>query len=144
MARYLKFDKKNLNQAVNDSLKRLNTDYIDLYQLHWPERNVPVFGQLDFKHDLKDNKWTPIEEVLENLDNIVKSGKIRYIGLSNETAWGITKFLHCSEKKKLSKPVSVQNGYNLINRTYDISNSEISIREGIRLNSPFVISRRSS
>ena len=129
----LKFDKKNLNQAVNDSLKRLNTDYIDLYQLHWPERNAPVFGQLDFKHDLKDNKWTPIEEVLENLDNIVKSGKIRYIGLSNETAWGITKFLHCSEKKKLSKPVSVQNGYNLINRTYDISNSEISIREGIGL-----------
>ncbi len=129
----LKFDKKNLKKAVNDSLRRLNTDYIDLYQLHWPERNVPVFGQLDFKHDLKDNNWTPIEEVLENLNNLIKSGKIRYIGLSNETAWGITKFLNCSEKKNFLKPITIQNGYNLINRTYDISNAEISIREGISL-----------
>ncbi len=129
----LKFDKKNLNKAVEDSLKRLKTDYIDLYQLHWPERNVPVFGQLDFQYDLKDNKWTPIEEVLENLDNLVKSGKIRYIGLSNETAWGITKFLNCSETNKFSKPISTQNGYNLVNRTYEISNSEISMREKLSL-----------
>ena len=62
----LKFDNKNFEIAIDDSLKRLKTDFIDLYQLHWPERNVPIFGQLDFKYDLKDNKWTPIEEVLEN------------------------------------------------------------------------------
>jgi aryl-alcohol dehydrogenase-like predicted oxidoreductase len=129
----LKFDKKNINKAVNDSLKRLNTDYIDVYQLHWPERNVPVFGQLEYKYDSKDNNWTPIPEVLENLNDIIRQGKVRYIGLSNETSWGISKFLSCSEKGNLSKPISTQNGYNLINRTYDISNSEISMREKFSL-----------
>lgn len=125
----LKFDKKNLVQGVNDSLKRLKTDYIDLYQLHWPERNVPVFGQLDYQHNFRENKWTPLEEVLENLDNLVKAGKIRQIGLSNETPWGMLKFLNYSEKYKLIKPISIQNGYNLVNRTFDIANAEVSIRE---------------
>ena len=136
--KYLKFDKKNLYQAVNDSLKRLKTDYIDLYQLHWPERNIPLFGQLDFKYDSKDKKWTPIDEVLENLKVLVKSGKIRYIGLSNETAWGLSKYLYISEKKSLPRPVTIQNGYNLINRTFDIANSEISMREncGLLAHSP--------
>ncbi len=136
--KYLKFDKKNLFQAVNDSLKRLKTDYIDLYQLHWPERNVPLFGQLDFKHDSKENKWTPIDEVLENLNALIKSGKIRYIGLSNETAWGLSKFLNTSENNNLPRPVTIQNGYNLINRTFDIANSEICIREncGLLAHSP--------
>mgnify|MGYP001295001688 CR=1 FL=1 len=134
----LKFDKKNMNQAVNDSLKRLKTDYIDLYQLHWPERNVPVIGQLDFKYDPSDVHWTPIQEVLENLNNLVKSGKIRYVGLSNETPWGITKFLFTAVKKKLPRPMSVQNGYNLVSRIFDIANSEISIREkcGLLAHSP--------
>ncbi len=76
----LRFDKNNLNEAINASLKRLKTDYIDLYQLHWPERNVAVFGQLDFKHDPNDNDWTPIEEVLQNLNDLVRLGKIRHIG----------------------------------------------------------------
>ena len=131
--KYLKFDKKNIYQAVNDSLKRLKTDYIDLYQLHWPERNVPLFGQLDFDHKLDKKKWTPIEEVLQNLDNLVKMGKIRFIGLSNETAWGVMKYLNCSRNLNLTKPISIQNGYNLLNRTFDIANSEVSIRENCDL-----------
>lgn len=130
---YLKFDKKNLNEAVDHSLKRLQTDYIDLFQLHWPERRVPIFGQLDFEYNKNDNLWTPIDEVLENLNNIIKSGKIRYIGLSNETPWGILQFLKLSETKKLPRAVSVQNGYNLLNRIYDIANSEVSMRENCGL-----------
>ena len=125
----LKFDKKNFNEAINDSLKRLQTDYIDLYQLHWPERNVAVFGQLDFEYDESDIDWTPIQEVLENLNELVKSGKIRHFGLSNETPWGIIKFLQTAKENKLPEIVSVQNGYNLVNRVFDIANSEVSIRE---------------
>jgi aryl-alcohol dehydrogenase-like predicted oxidoreductase len=127
------FDKKNLIEAVNASLKRLKTDYIDLYQLHWPERNVAVFGQLDFKYDPFDNNWTPIDEVLENLNNLVNLGKIRFIGLSNETPWGILNFLKIAEKKKLPRVMSIQNGYNLLNRIFDIANSEVSIRENCGL-----------
>ncbi len=129
----LRFDRKNFELAVEASLKRLKVDYIDLYQLHWPERAVPVFGQLDYTHDPSDKNWTPLLEVLENLENLKKQGKIRHYGLSNETAWGIMKFLAIAEKYNLSKPISVQNGYNLINRVFDISNSEVSIRENCGL-----------
>jgi len=125
----LRFDKENLNEAVNGSLKRLQTDYIDLYQLHWPERNVPVGGQLDFRYDPSDTKWTPIEEVLENLDLLVKSGKIRYVGLCNETPWGVMNFLKTAKEKKLPRMMSIQNGYSLVNRVFDIANSEVSMRE---------------
>ena len=125
----LKFDKTNMNEAVNESLKRLKTDYIDLYQLHWPERNVAVFGELDFKYDPFDINWTPIQEVLENLDQLVKAGKIRHVGLSNETPWGIIKFLQIANEKKLPRMMTVQNGYNLVNRVFDIANSEVSINE---------------
>ena len=78
------FDRKNMDEAINNSLKRLKTDYIDLYQLHWPERKVPKFGVLDFEYDPHD-EWTAIEDVLENLNRLVKAGKIRHVGLSNET-----------------------------------------------------------
>jgi len=125
----LSFNKSNINRAIDDSLKRLQTDYIDLYQLHWPERNVAIFGELDFRYDPNDNNWTPIEEVLENLNDLVKIGKIKSIGLSNETPWGILNFLKISEEKKLPRAMSVQNGYNLVNRVFDIANSEVSIRE---------------
>jgi aryl-alcohol dehydrogenase-like predicted oxidoreductase len=125
----LSFNKSNINRAIDDSLKRLQTDYIDLYQLHWPERNVAIFGELDFRYDPNDNNWTPIEEVLENLNDLVKIGKIKNIGLSNETPWGILNFLKISEEKKLPRAMSVQNGYNLVNRVFDIANSEVSIRE---------------
>ena len=95
---HLRFDKKNMNSAIDGSLKRLKTDYIDIYQLHWPERKVGMFGQLDFEYDPKDY-WTPMEVVLENLESLIKSGKVRYVGLSNETPWGILNFLKISEKK---------------------------------------------
>ena len=129
----LGFDKKNLNLAIESSLRRLKTDYIDLYQLHWPERKVPKFGVLDFSYDENDNQWTAIEEVLENLSLLVKAGKIRYVGLSNETPWGMMKFLQISKEKNLPRMVSIQNVYNLVNRVFDISNSEVSIRESCGL-----------
>ena len=125
----LGFDKKNINLAIDSSLRRLQTDYIDLYQLHWPERNVPKFGKLDFEYNPYDNEWTQIEEVLQNLNHLIKVGKIRYIGLSNETPWGMMKFLEISKEMNLPRMVSIQNPYSLVNRVFDIANSEVSIRE---------------
>ena len=125
----LGFDKKNMNSAIDASLKRLQTDYIDLYQLHWPERKVPKFGQLDFEYDPYDNQWTPIEEILENLNALVKEGKIRYLGLSNETPWGVMEFLQTAREKNLPRMMSIQNVYSLVNRVFDVANSEVSIRE---------------
>jgi len=125
----LGFDKKNMNLAIDNSLRRLKTDYIDLYQLHWPERKVPKFGVLDFNYDATDNEWTEIEEVLENLDRLIKAGKIRYVGLSNETPWGVMKFLELSKQKNLPRMMSIQNVYSLVNRVFDIANSEVSLRE---------------
>ena len=132
-AEKLGFDKKNMNAAIDASLQRLQTDYIDLYQLHWPERKVPKFGKLDFEYDPYDNEWTQIEEVLDNLNNLIKSGKIRYVGLSNETPWGVMKFLHVAKEKNLPRMMSIQNVYSLVNRVFDIANSEVSIRENCSL-----------
>ena len=132
-AEKLGFDKKNMNAAIDASLQRLQTDYIDLYQLHWPERKVPKFGKLDFEYDPHDNEWTQIEEVLENLNDLVKVGKIRYVGLSNETPWGVMKFLQVAKEKSLPLMMSIQNAYSLVNRVYDIANSEVSIRENCGL-----------
>ena len=122
------FDKKNLNEAVNGSLKRLQTDYIDLYQLHWPERKSNYFGKLGYEHK-DDNDWNGFEEILDCLNEIIKSGKIKYVGLSNETAWGLSKFIEISKSKNLPRMMSVQNPYNLLNRTYEIGLAETSIRE---------------
>ena len=129
----LGFDKKNMNAAIDASLKRLKTDYIDLYQLHWPERKVPRFGQLDYKYDPSDNNWTAIEEVLFNLNELVKAGKIRYAGLSNETPWGMMKFLQVAKEKGLPRMMSIQNVYSLVNRVFDIAHSEVSIEENCGL-----------
>ncbi len=125
----LGFDKKNINLAIDESLKRLKTDYIDLYQLHWPERKVPMFGQLDFKYDPNDKDWTTLEEVLFNLNQLTKAGKIRYVGLSNETPWGMLKFLQIAKEKNFPRMMSIQNVYNLVNRVFDIACSEVAIRE---------------
>ena len=97
----LNFNLKNLTKAIDGSLKRLQTDYIDLYQLHWPERKIPKFGKLDYEHDPEDKDWIKFQEVLENLEKFIKSGKIRHIGVSNETPWGLMSFLKASNEKKL-------------------------------------------
>ena len=123
------FSPKSIEEALNSSLRRLKTDYIDLYQLHWPERNTNYFGDLDYEHDEKEKKWNSFENILETLKKFIGQGKIRYIGLSNETPWGFSKFLQISEEQKLPRIVSVQNPYNLVNRSYEIGMSEISIRE---------------
>ena len=126
------FDKKNLTEALNGSLKRLQTDYIDLYQLHWPERNTNMFGRLGYEH--KDNsEWNKFEDVLENLKKFIDEGKIRNIGLSNETPWGTSKFLEISKEKNLPRMMSIQNPYSLLNRTYEVGLAEVSIREKIGL-----------
>ena len=129
----LGFDNKNMNAAVDESLKRLQTDYIDLYQLHWPERKVPLFGKLDFEYDPFDIDWTPFEEVLENLKDLIKAGKILHVGLSNETPWGIMKFLQISKEQNLPRMMSVQNVYSLVNRVFDTANSEVAIKENCGL-----------
>ena len=122
---------KNLEEALNDSLKRLKTDYIDLYQLHWPERNVNMFGKLGYIHKDDEDEWSKIEDVLLELQKYIKSGKIRYVGLSNETPWGVNKFLELSKKLNLPRMMSIQNPYNLLNRTYEVGLAEISIRDEI-------------
>ena len=120
---------KNLESALNDSLKRLNTDYIDLYQLHWPERNVNNFGRLGYVH--YENNWNKFEDVLENLKKYVDNGKIRFIGLSNETPWGVMNYIKLSKDKNLPRMMSVQNPYSLLNRSYEVGLAEVSIREQI-------------
>ncbi|MBE0471107.1 MAG: NADP(H)-dependent aldo-keto reductase [Methyloprofundus sp.] len=127
-----KFDRNNLEAALEASLKRLKTDYIDLYQLHWPDRSTNHFGELGYTH-VENEDTVPIEETLEILDGFVKSGKVRYIGLSNETPWGINQFLKLAENKGLARVVSVQNPYNLLNRTFEIGNAEVAIREQVSL-----------
>ena len=125
----LQFSEKNISLAIENSLKRLKTDHIDLYQLHWPERKTNFFGRLGYEHKEDSNEWNDFEKILIVLENFIKEGKIRYIGLSNETSWGLSKFLEVSKLKKLPKMMSVQNAYNLLCRTYEIGLAEISIRE---------------
>ena len=123
------FTGKNLENALHGSLKRLKTDYIDLYQLHWPERNVNNFGRLGYEH--KENDWNNFEDVLENLKKFIEEGKIRYVGLSNETPWGVMNYLQLAKDKDLPRMMSIQNPYSLLNRSYEVGLAEVSIRENI-------------
>ncbi|MEL6251445.1 MAG: aldo/keto reductase [Bacteroidota bacterium] len=129
----MKFNKEQIHEALNNSLKRLQTDYLDLYQLHWPERRTNYFGQRGFMPSKSDSWEDNFEEVLEVLQDLIKEGKIRHIGLSNETPWGLNRCLNLAENKGLPKVVSVQNPYSLLNRTYEIGMAEISYREKVGL-----------
>ncbi|MEC7137394.1 MAG: aldo/keto reductase [Pseudomonadota bacterium] len=123
------FNEKKIGEAIDGSLKRLKTDYIDLYQLHWPERSTNFFGRRDYSINESEGQWHSFESILEALKKYIKSGKIRYVGLSNETPYGLSKYIELSKNYNLPRMMSVQNPYNLVNRTYEIGMSEISIRE---------------
>ena len=126
------FSPEALKDAVNQSLKRLKTDYIDLYQLHWPERTTNTFGTRDYKHT--DDGWKDnFNEILHTLDSIIKSGKIRHIGISNEKAWGTMRYLEESKANNLPRMITVQNAYSLINRVFEGDMAEIALRENIGL-----------
>lgn len=123
---------RNIHQAVDDSLNRLQLETIDLYQVHWPDRHTNFFGQLGYEHD-EHEVMTPILDTLEALAELVQSGKIRYIGISNETPWGLMKYVQLAEKHGLPRIVSVQNPYNLLNRSFEVGMAEASHREEVPL-----------
>lgn len=129
----LGFSREVIHSALDQSLKRLQTDYVDVYQLHWPERNVNFFGQRNYKH--KENEaWTDnFHEVIETLDGLVKEGRIRHYGVSNETSWGVMRQLQESDKHGLARCKTIQNPYSLLNRTFEINLAEVSMREKVGL-----------
>ncbi|MCB0446346.1 MAG: aldo/keto reductase [Gelidibacter sp.] len=126
------FSPDALKDAVNQSLKRLKTDYIDLYQLHWPERHTNTFGVRDYKH-VEDGWEDNFNQILHTLDEIIKSGKIRHVGISNEKAWGTMRYLEESKAHNLPRMITVQNAYSLLNRVFEGDMAEIAIREQIGL-----------
>lgn len=123
----LKHNRRHIVAALEGSLERLQTDYIDLYQLHWPDRETNFFGKLGYVHN--DKTFTPLEETLEVLNEQVQAGKIRHIGLSNETPWGTMRFLQLAEERGWPRAVTIQNPYNLLNRSFEVGLAEIAIRE---------------
>lgn len=127
-----RLDKKNIDAAVDASLKRLQCDYIDLYQLHWPERDSNYFGQLNYYH-APDKDGVPIIETLGVLADLIKAGKIRYVGVCNETAWGVGEYLKLAREELGPKIVSIQNPYNLLNRSFEVGLAEIAHREHVGL-----------
>jgi aryl-alcohol dehydrogenase-like predicted oxidoreductase len=126
-----RLSKEHIHQAVNGSLERLKTDYIDLYQVHWPERQTNCFGKLDYEPGGDDG--IAIEETLSALAELVQEGKVRHIGISNETPWGVFEYLRLSIERNFPRIMSIQNPYNLLNRSFDIGLSEMSLREGVSL-----------
>ncbi len=126
-----RLDKKQIFQAVDDSLKRLQTDYIDLYQVHWPERKSNYFGRLGYEYS--DEMGVSIEETLEAMTDLVKSGRVRYIGISNETPWGTSRYLNIAQEKSMERIVTIQNPYSLLNRIYEVGLAEISQHENVGL-----------
>lgn len=128
-----RLDRRNIETAVEDSLRRLQTDYIDLYQLHWPDRGVQMFGGRGLS-GLNDHAGSvPIADTLGVLADLVKAGKIRHIGVSNETPWGVGEFLRLARDSGLPRIASIQNAYNLLNRTFEIGLSEYALREDVGL-----------
>jgi aryl-alcohol dehydrogenase-like predicted oxidoreductase len=123
-----RLDRPNIEAAIEGSLKRLRTDYIDLYQLHWPDRQTNYFGELGYRHPAEDDS-VPLIETLRVLGDLVTAGKVRHIGISNETPWGTMRLLQLAEAHGLPRPQSIQNPYNLLNRTFEIGLAEIAIHE---------------
>ncbi|MEQ1590069.1 MAG: NADP(H)-dependent aldo-keto reductase [Gallionella sp.] len=127
-----RINRQHIDDAINSSLRRLQTDYVDLYQIHWPDRYVPMFGSTSYdvtqQHDT-----TPILEQLEALASLVKAGKVRYLGLSNETAWGVSEFLRYAEKFNLPKVISIQNAYHLMNRSFESGLAEMCHHNNVGL-----------
>ncbi len=134
--RHTELNRQQITYAIEGSLKRLQTDYIDLYQLHWPDRPLPLFGESETIYrnpPPPPTRENPIEETLAVLNDFVKQGKIREVGLSNETAWGTSRFIHAWERGLGPRMVSIQNAYNLLNRTFEIGLAEIAVREKVGL-----------
>jgi aryl-alcohol dehydrogenase-like predicted oxidoreductase len=128
----LALDRRNIEAAIDASLKRLRTDYIDLYQVHWPDRYVPVFGQTLYDPE-QERATVAIEEQLAVFADCIKAGKIRHLGVSNETPWGLCQWLRQAEQRRHPKVVSIQNAYNLINRAFEMGLSEVTRRESLPL-----------
>ncbi len=124
--------REHIDRAVNDSLRRLQTDYIDLYQVHWPSRPTNYFGELGYVHE-EDDDATPVEETLAALARLVEQGKVRYLGVSNETPWGVMEYLRLAQERDWPRLVSVQNPYSLLNRTFEVGLAEIAHREQVGL-----------
>jgi len=132
MREKMDFSPASIKFALDQSLTRLQTDYIDIYQLHWPERKANFFGQRSFK--VQDDAWEDnIHSVLETLDGFIKEGKINHIGLSNETPWGIMRFLEESKYQNLPRIKTIQNPYSLLNRLFEVGSSEVCVRENVGL-----------
>ena len=126
-----RLERAQIHQAIDDSLSRLQTDHVDLYQVHWPERATNFFGRLGYLHS--DDNGVAIEETLSALGELVQAGKVRHIGISNETPWGVLEYLRLAREKNLPRIVSIQNPYNLLNRTFEVGLAEIAIREQVGL-----------
>ncbi|TDO01144.1 NADP(H)-dependent aldo-keto reductase [Halomonas ventosae] len=124
--------REHLHQAIDESLARLQTDYVDLYQLHWPERKTNFFGRLGYEHDAQEDA-TPLEETLAALKELVDAGKTRAIGLSNDTPWGVMRALHLADTFGLPRVASIQNPYSLLNRTFEVGLAEVAHRERVGL-----------
>ena len=124
------YDRKNILAAIDGTLERLQREYVDIYQVHWPERATNFFGVRGVE-SLPENSGTPIEETLSALAEVVQSGKARYIGISNETPWGMGEYLRLAREKGLPRIVTIQNQYSLMNRTFEIGLSEMCLREGV-------------
>lgn len=124
-----RLNREQIVEALEGSLRRLRTDYVDLYQVHWPERATNFFGKLGYQHGEDDG--VPIAETLAALDDLVQQGKVRHIGLSNETPWGMMEYLRLSREQGLSRVVSIQNPYSLLNRTFEVGAAEIGLREKV-------------
>ena len=127
-----RLDRWHIERAIEGSLRRLRTDYVDLYQLHWPDREVNIFGRLGYRHTGNDDS-VPLEETLEALDDLVRAGKVRHIGVSNETPWGVMRLLDLARTMERARIVSIQNAYSLLNRTFELGLAEIAMREQVGL-----------